>query len=137
MDVAEDPTVYLEEDPTLYEALMEGYDARNQGAEYEANPYDKRGEPKKYRVWLAGFRACRHDELRHRIRLDAATGDVYGIEIRAPRGDHVCTPCQREDETVYSIEEALEAPPIPHEHCETGQCRCTYVYITNPDHPGL
>lgn len=137
MDIAEDPTVYLKEDPDLYEALMEGYDARNQGGEYEANPYDEQQQPKRHWVWLAGFRACRRDELRHRIRLDVATGGVYGIEVRAPRGGDVCRPCRRQDETVYPIEKALEAPPIPHERCETGQCRCTYVYITNPNHPGL
>jgi len=137
MDIAEDPNVSLEENPELYEALMEGYDARKQGGGYEENPYDERRQPKKHRVWLAGFRACRRDELRHRIRLDAATGDVYGIEVRAPTGPHVCPFCRKADETVYSIEKALQAPPIPHEHCGSGECRCTYVYITNPSHPGL
>lgn len=132
-----DPTVFLEDDDALYEALMEGYDARTRGRGYDANPYDERKHAQQHRLWLVGYRACRRDEIRHRLHLRAATGDVYGIKVRAPDGDHVCAVCSSEDEGVYSIEEALETPPIPHEHCEDGQCRCTYVPITDRHHPGL
>lgn len=137
MDVAEDPTGYLKEDPALYEALMEGYDARNRGGGYDANPYDEERQPKKHRVWLAGVRACRRDEVRHRIRLAVAAGGVYGIEVQAPTRGPVCPFCRRQDETVYPIEEVLETPPIPHEDCESGRCRCSYVHVTDRHHPEL
>jgi ribosome modulation factor len=137
MDIAEDPTALLDDDPALYEALMAGYDARHRGREYDANPYDRRTQPRRHRLWLVGYRAGRRDEIRHRLHRRVAEGGIYGIEVRAPTEEYVCTPCRREDEVVYSIDEALRAPPIPHEHCENGQCRCTYVPITDRHHPDL
>jgi len=137
MPTTEDPTVLLDDDPDLYEALMEGYDAQTQGRGYDASPYDGQTPSTEHRLWLAGFRASRRDEIRHHLHLRAAAGDVYGIKVRAPDGDRVCAFCKMEDEGVYTLEEALETPPIPHEHCKDGECRCTYVLINDRHHPGL
>jgi ribosome modulation factor len=136
MEAVEEHTSH-EGPPELRAALEEGYDARGRGMSHRDNPYDKQEQPEKYEKWLSGLRAHRRDEIRRRIQLDAETGVVHGIEVRAPSTGDVCEVCAERDGTVYPIEEALMEPPIPHDDCDSDWCRCVYISITDRHHPYL
>lgn len=58
---------------------------------------------------------------------------VYGVLVMSQRDEHVCKPCLDQDGKVYTLEEAKDDPPIPHDACENDECRCSYLPIMDEE----
>ena len=63
--------------------------------------------------------------------------DVAGVKVMTSDDERVCAHCQSLDGKVFTIQEALEAMPIPGPNCTDGseqnphggRCRCGYVAV--------
>ena len=79
---------------------------------------------------------ARRTELMSLLELDVAE-----VKVMTANDERVCVHCQSLDGKVFTIQEALEAMPIPGPYCTDGnqqnqhggRCRCTY----SPVFPGL
>ena len=66
---------------------------------------------------------------------------IAGVEVRTSDDERVCAHCQSLNGKVFTIQEALEAMPIPGLNCSDGggqnphggRCRCVYIAVI----PGL
>lgn len=60
--------------------------------------------------------------------------EIPGVSILTQRDADVCHSCRPLDGKEYTIEEALEKEPLPHDECENDRCRCTYTPLSDaPD----
>lgn len=66
------------------------------------------------------------------FELYSETG-MYGLQVLSQRDEHVCNSCLDHDGSVYTLEEAKEKKPIPHDDCENKICRCSYLPIPDKD----
>lgn len=58
---------------------------------------------------------------------------IYGMMILSQRDEYVCEACLDHDGTQYTMEEAEEYEPLPHDHCENDECRCTSLPIPDEE----
>jgi hypothetical protein len=60
---------------------------------------------------------------------------IEKVQVLSERSEETCEVCWEADGNVYTIEEALQEMPLPHEECscdpaalrEDGKCNCTYM----------
>lgn len=59
-------------------------------------------------------------------QMDDAWERPDGVVAMSRRDEKVCDTCFEHDGTYYSLDEALEQQPLPHDGCTNDQCRCDY-----------
>lgn len=112
------------------ESYREGYKAFGEDVKHYRNPYDEDEQPNRRAQWLSGWQdhqyEYRSDELRDRLRK-AESPLKKKVVVDSSKDDRVCGPCAERDGNVYSVEEALDKMPLPHEDCQNIRCRCVYL----------
>ncbi len=83
------------------------------------------------------------DEMAEQVKEDhrkAAEGEgfgpysnMYGVMVMSQRDEHTCEACLDHDGTYYTLDEAKEKSPIPHDACENEECRCSYLPVPDKE----
>jgi hypothetical protein len=95
------------------------------GASFYQNPHEEGTDA--HAKWADGWREALKEDRHERIREECRRDRVTAIEVLSSGDDRVCGPCQERDGKLFAAKEAIENPPIPHENCEGGYCRCVFI----------
>jgi hypothetical protein len=89
-------------------------------------------------IWYeegAGFQKLLRESNKWELMKLKRTGVIEKVEILSA-GSRSCEACQKLEGKIFTIQEALEKMPIPHDKCtlelnpdKPGWCRCEYIAV--------